>query len=126
MSVAEADIHPDYLNAIIKSEAQDTVYTEAYSTNWPNAPHRVLQSCVDAAQAFEEGDIVGTVADTWNGETYESQRFQPHLIHKSAKGNIAAMPHWAGEGIGDVKQVQTAAEIIQEIVSEAESLLRRW
>jgi NAD(P)H-dependent flavin oxidoreductase YrpB (nitropropane dioxygenase family) len=126
LAVEEADIHNAYFNALIAAEAQDTVYTEAYSTNWPNAPHRVLKSCVDAAQTFDEGEIVGTVADTWNDEPYESQRFQPHLIHKSATGTIAAMPHWAGESVGGVKQVQTAAEIIEEMAGEAERLLRRW
>ena len=67
LAVEEAEVHPDYLKALIAAEAQDTIYTEAFSVTWPNAPHRVLRSSVEAAQAFE-GKLVGTVGGTWNGE----------------------------------------------------------
>jgi hypothetical protein len=46
--------------------------------------------------------------------------------HKSATGNIAAMSQWAGESVGGLKMMQTAAGIIHEHTSEAEALLRRW
>jgi NAD(P)H-dependent flavin oxidoreductase YrpB (nitropropane dioxygenase family) len=36
------------------------------------------------------------------------------------------MSMWAGESVSGVKKAQTAAEIIQELASEAEMLLRRW
>lgn len=125
VAVEEAEAHPDYLKALIAAEAQDTVYTEAFSANWPNAPHRVLRSAVDAAEAFQ-GEFVSTMADTWNGERYQLRRFECSALHKSAIGNIAAMAHLAGESVGGVKKVQTAAEIIHELTSEAEILLRRW
>jgi hypothetical protein len=41
-------------------------------------------------------------------------------------GAIAAMPHWAGESVDGVKAVLPAAEIVRELVDEAEQLLRRW
>ncbi len=124
LAVEEAEAHPDYLKALIAAEAQDTVYTEAFSAYW-RAPHRVLRSSVDAAEAFQ-GEFVGTMADTWNGERYQLQRFECSALHKSAIGNIAAMAHLAGESVGGVKKVQTAAEVIHELTSEAEMLLRRW
>ena len=89
------------------------------------AAHRLLRSSLDAAQAFE-GEFVGTLADTWNGERYDVRSFQPEGVHKSATGTIAAMSMWAGEGVGGVKKMQTAAEIIQELSGGAEMLLRRW
>ena len=125
LALEEAEAHPDYLKALIAAEAQDTVYTEAFSAGWPNAPHRVLRSAVEAAEAFQ-GEFVGTMADTWNGETFQLRRFASSAIHKSASGNIAAMANLAGESVGSVKKVQTAAEIINELMSEAEMLLRRW
>jgi NAD(P)H-dependent flavin oxidoreductase YrpB (nitropropane dioxygenase family) len=66
------------------------------------------------------------MADTWNGERYQLRRFDVSALHKSAIGNIAAMANFAGESVGGVKKVQTAAEIIHELTSEAEILLRRW
>ena len=124
LAVEEAEAHPDYLKALIAAEAQNTVYTEAFSAGW-RAPHRVLRSAVDAAEAFQ-GEFVSTMADTWNGETYQLQRFECSAIHKSASGNIEAMAHLAGESVGGVKKAQTAVEIVHELTSEAEMLLRRW
>jgi len=126
LAAPEAETHPDYLKALINAEAQDTVYTEAYSTNWPNAPHRVLQSSIDAALKLEEGEIVATKCDSWNGEPSHPRRFDACVIHNSAVGNISALPHWAGESVSGVKKVQTAAEIIDELAGDAEALLRRW
>jgi hypothetical protein len=54
------------------------------------------------------------------------RRFQCDVIHKAATGTIEAMPMLAGESAGSVKRVQTAAEIVEELVTEAETLLRRW
>lgn len=125
LAVAEAEAHPDYLQSLIAAKAQDTVYTEAYSTGWPNAPHRVLRSAVEAAEALQD-DIVGSVADTWNNERYDVHRFQPDFVHKSAVGSIEAMSMWAGESVDGLEKAQTAAEIIEELANEAEQLLRRW
>jgi hypothetical protein len=36
------------------------------------------------------------------------------------------MPHWAGKSVDGVKQVQAAAEIVRELVDEAEQFLQRW
>lgn len=125
LAVEEAEAHPAYLKALIAAEAQDTVYTEAFSAGWPNAPHRVLRSSVEAAEAFQD-EFVATMADTWNGETCQLRRFECSAIHKSATGNIEAMSHLAGESVSGVKKAQTADEIVHELTSEAEMLLRRW
>ena len=54
------------------------------------------------------------------------RRGQPMVIRAGVTGTIAAMPHWAGESVDGVKGVQTAAEIIHELVGDAEQRLRRW
>ena len=66
------------------------------------------------------------MVDTWNGEANHVRRFECSAIHTSATGNLAAMSHLAGESVGSVRKAQTAAEIIDELTSEAETLLRRW
>ena len=60
------------------------------------------------------------------GETYQLRRFDCSATHKSATGNIAAISHLAGESVGGVTTVQTAAEVVHELTSEVERLLRRW
>lgn len=125
IAAEESEAHPQYIEALIMAEAKDTVYTDVFSYGWPDAPHRVLRSSVEAAQAFE-GEIVGEVLDEETGERHSIHRFQVGTIRKVTSGTIAAMPHWSGESVDGVKRVQPAAEIVHELADEAEQLLRRW
>jgi nitronate monooxygenase len=125
LAAAESGVHPTYVQALIGAEAQDTVYTEAFSVGWPNAPHRVLQSCINAAEAYQ-GDVVGEDMDPNTGKRWTIPRWAPPPIHTGVTGAIETMPHWAGESVDGVKNVQPAAEIVRELADEAKRLLRRW
>ena len=117
VAAEETGAHPAYLGALIAATAEDTVYTEAFSVGWPDAPHRVLRSCVEAAGAFQ-GEVVG--------ERHPKPLLEPGVVDASMTGAIEAMSLWAGESVGGVKRVQPAAEIVRELAGEAEALLRRW
>jgi nitronate monooxygenase len=126
VAAEEADAHLQYVRALIAAKAQDTVYTDAFAHGWPDAPHRCLRSCVEAAAAFA-GEFVGERPHDGNA----SQRlpvhcFQPMVISSAVTDMLAAMPHWAGESVDGVTWVQTAAEIVHELAGEAEQCLRRW
>src|SRR6201987_5856181 len=54
VAAAESAAHPAYQEALLRAEPEDTILTEAYSANWPNAPHRVLRGCIEAAQALTD------------------------------------------------------------------------
>jgi NAD(P)H-dependent flavin oxidoreductase YrpB (nitropropane dioxygenase family) len=125
VAAAEAGAHPAYVNALIAATAEDTVYTEAFSVGWPDAPHRVLRSAVAAAQAFQ-GEIVGAWVDPDTGARHPKPRFSIAMADTDTSGAIEAMSLWAGESVGGVKRVQPAADIVQELAREAEALLRRW
>ena len=45
---------------------------------------------------------------------------------RDVKGNIEAMPHMAGEGVGSVKSILPAAKVVDQLAGEAEKLLRKW
>jgi NAD(P)H-dependent flavin oxidoreductase YrpB (nitropropane dioxygenase family) len=124
VAAEEANAHPLYFRALIAARPEDTVYTEAFSYGWEHAPHRVLRSCVEAAEAFQ-GDIVGRRLRAW-GEWADVHRFQPLPITAETTGAIGAMPMWAGESVGGVKRVQPAGEIVRELAEETERHLRRW
>ncbi len=124
VAAEEAAAHPAYVQALIAARPEETVYTEAFSTNWPNAPHRVLRSCVAAAAACES-EIVGE-RRRQSGAREPIRRFDCLAIDRNTTGTIAAMPHWAGESVGGVTRVQPAAAIVIELAGEAERLLRCW
>lgn len=122
----EAAAHPAYVDKLIAAEAKDTVLTEAFSTNWPNAPHRVLRSCVEAVTQFDR-EFVGETASPWAPDVrVRVRRGDSFVADRSTTGEIDAMPLWAGESVDGVKRLQTAKEIIEELTDEAETLLRSW
>jgi nitronate monooxygenase len=125
VAAPEAGAHPEYVQALIAASAEDTAYTDVFSTGWPDAPHRVLRPCIAAAQAFQ-GEFVGQKIDVDTGEPYQVRRLQTMTIDTTTTGALAAMPHWAGESVDGVTRVQPAAEIVYELAGDAEKLLRRW
>ena len=121
----EAGAHPVYLNALIAAGTEDTVYTEAFSVGWPDAPHRVLRASLLAAERFE-GTTVAEFIDPDTGERDAIPRFWPYPATKDVTGHIEAMPHWAGMGVGAIRSVQPAGQIVAEMAAEALALLAKW
>ena len=119
VAATETASHPEYVAALIAAEAHDTVWTETFSGGWPDAPHRVLRSCLAAAEAFT-GDVVGETTRL-DGTRVPVPRFQAFVLDKTTTGTIAAMSLWAGESVGAVKRIQSAAQILHELVEEAEA-----
>jgi NAD(P)H-dependent flavin oxidoreductase YrpB (nitropropane dioxygenase family) len=125
VAAEESDAHPIYVAALLAAQPEDSVYTEAFSIGWPNAPHRVLRASLEAAQAFE-GDVVGEIYVASEGGRFPLERYEGYPAMQDATGAIEAFPHWAGESVGSVSRVQPAGEIVRELATEAERLLRRW
>jgi nitronate monooxygenase len=120
VAATESGAHPEYVAALLQAGSEDTVLTEAFSVMWPNAPHRVLRSCVDAAGALTQ-DIAGEV--DWGGQTMPIPRFGVMVPTVQTRGRIAAMALYAGESVGAVRRVQLAADIVRELIDGAEELL---
>jgi nitronate monooxygenase len=106
VAATESIAHPAYVEALIAARAEDTVITTAFGDGWPDAPHRVLKSCLDAGIALGSAQIWRT---DW--PTAESV------------GPIEARALYAGQSVGAVRSRQPAAEIVAELVEEAEAVL---
>ena len=94
----------------------------AGAAGWPDAPHRVLRSSLDAAMAFE-GDYVGTSCDPITGDIRNIPKYAAVELHKGISGHIEAMPHWAGQTVECIKKRQSVSEIINEIIDDAQRAL---
>jgi nitronate monooxygenase len=119
----EAGAHPVYVDALIRAEAEDTLYSDTFNANWVGAPHRCLRASVEAALACTD-EVVAELVDEETGEKAPIGRLDSTSPRRTMRGNIAAMPHWAGESVGGVKRVQPAAEIVHELLEECERRLR--
>jgi nitronate monooxygenase len=117
----EANAHPLYVDALLQASASDTVLTTAFSGMWPDAPHRVLGSCVAAAQGVTD-EIVAQMS--LGAARIPVPKLSVPSPTRDASGNIAAMALYAGESVGAVTEVAAAADVVRELAEGAERLLR--
>lgn len=122
VAAVESAAHPRYKELLQRAGPADTVLTEAFSANWPHAPHRALRSAVAAAQAFV-GEYTATAEPF--GEPVQIPRLATPCPTRSTAGTIEAMALYAGESVGAVQSIQPAEAVIAELVAEAQTLLRR-
>jgi nitronate monooxygenase len=123
LGAREADVHPAYLAALVAAEGQDTVITTTFSTFWPDAPHRVLRDCVDAALE-STADPVGEM-QLPDGSRVAVPRRSPPAPGHGSRGDVQAMAQYAGQSVGRLRREQSAAEIVHELNEGAEQQLRR-
>ena len=119
IAAQESNAHPDYVRALISAQAEDSVRTNRFEVECPLCPstHGVLRSALDAAEAFD-----GSYVAEFNGEPVAKFRGTPPF--KGFTGNIGAMACYAGQSVGEVRGVQPAAEIVAEVMAQAEQLLK--
>ena len=123
VAATESAAHALYKEALVKASAEDTVLTEVFSVKWPGAPHRVLRSCVKAAEVCQE-EFVGETEVA--GSKLSLPRFSTPTPTRLTTGIIEAMAHYAGESVSAVRGIQPAAEIVRALAEGAEQLLRTW
>ena len=123
----ESGAHPDYKHALVAADAADTVLTDTFAVWWPDAPHRVLRSAVNAASALDD-EQAGEVADA--GQAFPIPRFAVVPPNRATRGHIQAMALYAGQSVAAVTAITPAAEVMREVTTQAEQLLRepesRW
>ena len=95
--------------------------TEAFAVGWPNAPHRVLGSALQAAQAFQ-GEVVGVLHAGPKSEPLP-RLAAPHTQpggHRHGRGHGPVC-----QGVGLVTHITPAAQVVTELAQGAAQLLRR-
>ena len=123
VATQEADTHPDYAAALVDARADDTVLTDTFSVMWPDAPHRVLRSCIDRVRSLD-ADTVGEVEV--DGTAMPVPRCSVLVPTRATTGSVDAMALYAGESVTEVIGVVPARDVVREISTGAEELLRRW
>ena len=114
LATAESAAHPRYLEALLAASAADTELTTAFSVGWENAPHRVLRTAIDAAEASE--DPVGRAAFGDAGWPIVKWSVQPPSTF--CDGDVSAMAMYAGNGVGAITDIRPAREVVQELMAD--------
>jgi nitronate monooxygenase len=123
LATPEANVHPGYAEKLLPARAKDTVFTHAFDLMMPGIPHRVLRSCIEAAQAFQ-GEFTGELV--LGSQRMPLPRWSVPSPTRQTTGAIDAMALYAGESVSAVKSMQPAAEIVKELAEQAEQHLRQW
>ena len=120
VATPESGYHPEYINALIDAVGEDAIYTEQFSVGW-EAPHRVLSSCIDAAENMDS-EIIGEIKiGNQQIKVPRNSVFSPMV---SSGGNIHAMAQYAGQGVGAVDSCEPAAALLLHLTDGAEAILK--
>ncbi len=119
IAAQESNAHPNYVKALIEARSEDSVRTTLFHVECPLCPstHGVLRQAIEAAESSHD-EYVAEIE--LGGERQQIARFRGVPPFKGFHGHIEAMACYAGQSVGDVKRVQPAAEIVAELVDEAE------
>jgi nitronate monooxygenase len=128
LAAREAQIHPDYRRRILAAGEADTFYGTLFDRGWPDAPHRALRN--STVEAWERAGR--PASGSRPGETDEPaarpdgspiNRYASATPTAAMAGDVEPLPHWAGQGVGLVTREESAASIVESLVTEAEEAI---
>jgi nitronate monooxygenase len=130
LASAESRAHPHYKQRVLAADAGDTVRTILFGHGWPNAPHRRLRTAFVQQWLGQEGrgqesrpdePVVGQTVI--GGQPRPVLRFMGFPPNAEASGDLDAMDLLAGQGVGLVREVKPAGQIVRALVEEARHII---
>jgi len=116
MATREAPIHPNYKQAIIKSDGHDTVLTEipdlASQRVWPGAMSRAQRNQFIQRWAGREWAIRQAATEVGN-----------QVATARAVGDVDNAPLSFGQDAGLIDSIKSVKEVIEDIIAEAEKII---
>ncbi len=117
MATPEAPIHPNFKEAIVKSDGHDTVLTEipdlASQRVWPGAMSRAQRN---------------RFIERWSGREWalrqNAREVGQQLAAARAAGDVDNASLSFGQDAGLIDSIKNVREVIESIVSEAEEIIR--
>jgi NAD(P)H-dependent flavin oxidoreductase YrpB (nitropropane dioxygenase family) len=130
LASTESHAHPLYKQRLLAADEGDTVRTILYGHGWPNSPHRTLrtafvQQWLDQEARGQESrpdePVVGRTVV--GGQSMPVPRFMGFPPNRDADGEIDSMSLLAGQGVGLVREVKPAGQIVRELAEEARQII---
>ena len=119
LAAFEADVHPDYLECLVRADEVDTVLTTVFDIGWPDAPHRVIRN--DTVGDWEAAGAPDHGARPGEGSVIAARSGVPVVRYSDAQptadttGGIGSMALYAGTSVGMVHRRASAADITREL-----------
>lgn len=118
----ESDAHDAYKQALVDAGDEATVRSTCFDGDWPDAPHRTLAN--STYRAWDEagrpapgarpgeGDVVLSVPGVM-----ELARYHMITPFVGLEGEVEAAAMYAGMGVGKVRAVRRAGDVIAEVAA---------
>ncbi len=123
VATPEAGAHDAYKAALVAASGGDTVFTNCFDLGWPYAMHRVLRNdtltdweaagCPQAPNRPGEGDVVFRHGDE------DFPRYSDTPPMPGATGALLSACLYAGTGVGHIKSVEPAGQLVARLWAEA-------
>jgi nitronate monooxygenase len=123
IATQESSAHAEYKNALTHSKAGDAAMSVCFSDSWESATHRCLRNgtltrweaagCPPKGRRPGEGDVVATGA---NGRSVLRYSLAPP--QKDMTGTVTDLAMYAGQGVGDIKDIPTVEALLARIWAE--------
>jgi NAD(P)H-dependent flavin oxidoreductase YrpB (nitropropane dioxygenase family) len=118
MATPEAPIHPNFKQAIVKSDGHDTVLTEipdlASQRVWPGAMSRAQRN---------------RFIERWAGREWALRQNAPEVgkqvLAARVAGDVDNAVLYFGQDAGLIDSIKSVREVVQDIVTEAEAIIRQ-
>lgn len=129
LATEESYAHPTYKSKLV--EMSNTEYTNVYGrARWPDAPHRVLKTPfhmewknLPSHENEANQPIIGRTII--HGMEKEIRRFAGTVPNKTTTGDLESMVMYAGEGVGLIKEILPAAQVVTRLVEGAQTLIQQ-
>lgn len=123
VATTEAGYHDAYKTALVAASGTDTVLTNCFDLGWPYAMHRVLRNdtfvaweaagCPQSPNRPGEGDVV------FRNGTEDIPRYGDMPPLPDAVGSLLSAALYAGTGVGDIRSVEPAGQLVARLWAEA-------
>src|SRR5262249_29035529 len=130
LASAESRAHPHYKQRLLESEEGGTVRTILFGHGWPNAPPRTLRTAFGEKWLGQEArgqesrrDEPAVGQTVIGGQAMPVLRFMGFPPNGDASGDIDSMDLLAGQGVGLVREIKPAGQIVHELVEEARQII---
>jgi enoyl-[acyl-carrier protein] reductase II len=125
VATRESEAHDEYKARLVRAEADDTVVTDLFGPEWPNAPMRVVKNrAVERAFSGAKPPPTKTIGQTKIfGQPYAMPLHSAMLATRATTGDFEEMCLAAGVSVGGVTAVTPAQTVVESLMAEAAEAL---
>lgn len=130
VATEEANVDRAYRQRVAEADETDTVRSQLFDKGWPGRDHRVLRNETverweeagrpDRGERPGEDEAVGAYPDG-----HPVERYGDDLPVDGATGDLEQWALYAGQSAGLTEEVRPAAEVVDDLVAEAEAAVDR-